>query len=96
MNPRDHYEIETKTVMDLAEYFPGGGTDFQRPLDAALECLQHARFKKGDVIFITDGECQVATAVGRGVPQRKGASGIFAVLNPDRRRFGISRDADGI
>lgn len=60
MNPRDHYEIESKTVMDLAEYFPGGGTDFQRPLDAALECLKHARFKKGDVIFITDGECQVA------------------------------------
>jgi uncharacterized protein with von Willebrand factor type A (vWA) domain len=60
MNPRDRYEIETKTVMDLAEYFPGGGTDFQRPLDAALECLKHVRFKKGDVVFITDGECQVA------------------------------------
>ena len=29
MNPRDRYEVETKTVMDLAEYFPGGGTDFQ-------------------------------------------------------------------
>jgi len=59
MNPRDRYEIETKTVMDLAEYFPGGGTDFQKPLDAALDCLRQARFKKGDIIFITDGECQV-------------------------------------
>jgi uncharacterized protein with von Willebrand factor type A (vWA) domain len=59
MNPRDRYEVETKTVMDLAEYFPGGGTDFQKPLDAALECLREARFKKGDIIFITDGECQV-------------------------------------
>ena len=28
MNPRDRYEVETKTIMDLAEYFPGGGTDF--------------------------------------------------------------------
>ena len=46
--------------MDLAEYFPGGGTDFQKPLDAALECLQKSRYKKGDVIFITDGECQVS------------------------------------
>jgi uncharacterized protein with von Willebrand factor type A (vWA) domain len=45
--------------MDLAEYFPGGGTDFQKPLDAALECLKQSRFKKGDIIFITDGECQV-------------------------------------
>jgi uncharacterized protein with von Willebrand factor type A (vWA) domain len=60
MNPRDRYELEAKRVMDLAEYFPGGGTDFQRPLDAALECLQQARFKKGDIVFITDGECQVS------------------------------------
>jgi len=59
MNPRDRYEVETKTVMDLVEYFPGGGTDFQKPLDAALECLRESRFKKGDIIFITDGECQV-------------------------------------
>ncbi|MSP40317.1 MAG: hypothetical protein EXR70_17655 [Deltaproteobacteria bacterium] len=59
MNPRDRYEVETKTVMDLAEYFPGGGTDFQTPLDAALACLRESRFKKGDIIFITDGECQV-------------------------------------
>jgi uncharacterized protein with von Willebrand factor type A (vWA) domain len=59
MNPRDRYEVETKTVMDLAEYFPGGGTDFQKPLDAALDCLSQSRFKKGDIIFITDGECQV-------------------------------------
>src|SRR5438105_7471161 len=60
LNPREHYEIKTKSVMDLAEYFPGGGTDFQKPLDAALECLKQSRFKKGDIIFITDGECQVS------------------------------------
>jgi uncharacterized protein with von Willebrand factor type A (vWA) domain len=60
LNPREHYEIKTKNVMDLAEYFPGGGTDFQKPLDAALECLQQSRFKKGDIVFITDGECQVS------------------------------------
>lgn len=59
MNPRDRYQVESKTVMDLAEYFPGGGTDFQTPLDAALDCLRESRFKKGDIIFITDGECQV-------------------------------------
>ena len=59
MNPRDRYEVETKTIMDLAEYFPGGGTDFQKPLDAALDCLRQSRFKKGDIVFITDGECQV-------------------------------------
>jgi uncharacterized protein with von Willebrand factor type A (vWA) domain len=60
MNPRAHYQVEMEKVMDLAEYFPGGGTDFQKPLDAALECLKQSKYKKGDVVFITDGECQVA------------------------------------
>ena len=60
LNPREHYEIKLKSVMDLAEYFPGGGTDFQTPLEAALECLQQSRFKRGDIVFITDGECQVS------------------------------------
>lgn len=59
MNPRARYEMEMGKVMDLAEYFPGGGTDFQKPLDAALECLKKSKYKKGDIVFITDGECQV-------------------------------------
>ena len=59
MNPRARYEMELEKVMDLAEYFPGGGTDFQKPLDAALDCLKKSKYKKGDVVFITDGECQV-------------------------------------
>jgi uncharacterized protein with von Willebrand factor type A (vWA) domain len=82
MNPRDHYEIETKTVMDLAEYFPGGGTDFQKPLDAALDCLKQSRFKKGDIVFITDGECQVDPqwAEGfRGEKEKLGFS-LFSIL----------------
>lgn len=82
MNPRDRYEIETKAVMDLAEYFPGGGTDFQKPLDAALECLRQSRFKKGDIVFITDGECQVDAEWAenfRNEKERLGFS-LFSVL----------------
>ena len=82
MNPRDRYEVESKTVMELAEYFPGGGTDFQRPLDAALDCLRQARFKKGDIIFITDGECQVDAAwveSFRNEKERLGFS-LFSIL----------------
>jgi len=59
LNPRERYEIEMDKVMELAEYFPGGGTDFEKPLDAARECVQQSRFKRGDIVFITDGECQV-------------------------------------
>jgi uncharacterized protein with von Willebrand factor type A (vWA) domain len=60
MNPKERYGVEMERVMDLAEYFPGGGTDFEKPLDAALECLKKSHYKKGDIIFITDGECQVS------------------------------------
>ncbi|MBI3250195.1 MAG: VWA domain-containing protein [Deltaproteobacteria bacterium] len=59
LNPRERYEVEMSTVMELAEYFPGGGTDFETPLNAALACLKQSRFKRGDIVFITDGECQV-------------------------------------
>lgn len=60
LSTRNQYGIDTNRVLDLAEYFPGGGTDFEKPLDAALECLQKNRYKKGDIVFITDGECQVS------------------------------------
>jgi uncharacterized protein with von Willebrand factor type A (vWA) domain len=82
MNPRDRYQVESKTVLDLAEYFPGGGTDFQTPLDAALECLREARFKKGDVVFITDGECQVSSEWAEQFRKEKERLGfsLFSVL----------------
>jgi uncharacterized protein with von Willebrand factor type A (vWA) domain len=59
LNQRQRYVAEMQKVFQLAEYFPGGGTDFQKPLSAALECLRHARYKRGDIVFITDGECRV-------------------------------------
>lgn len=82
MNPRERYEVEMGKVMDLAEYFPGGGTDFQRPLDAALECLRQSRYKKGDVIFITDGECQVAEEWAEAFRREKDKLGfsLFSIL----------------
>jgi uncharacterized protein with von Willebrand factor type A (vWA) domain len=82
MNPGDHYAVETKTVMDLAEYFPGGGTDFQQPLDAALDCLRHTRYKKGDVVFITDGECQVSAEWADAFRREKDKLGfsLFSIL----------------
>ena len=82
LNPREHYEIKAKNVLDLAEYFPGGGTDFQTPLDAALECLEQSRFKKGDIVFITDGECQVTPEWAEQFRRQKEILGfsLFSIL----------------
>lgn len=82
MNARGRYEVEMEKVMELAEYFPGGGTDFQRPLDAALECLKKSRYKKGDIVFITDGECQVTPQWAESFRREKDRLGfsLFSVL----------------
>jgi uncharacterized protein with von Willebrand factor type A (vWA) domain len=59
LNGRQRSTPELSQVFALAEYFPGGGTDFQKPLEAALECLRADRGRRGDIVFITDGECRI-------------------------------------
>lgn len=60
LNRWERYAAGLPQVLELAEYFPGGGTDFQKPLGAALDCLKHAKHRRGDIVFITDGECRVS------------------------------------
>ena len=52
--------IQVQDLVAFADYFPRGGTDFQSPLDKALEILQHKKLRRGDIVFITDGESHVA------------------------------------
>lgn len=54
---------EPEKVLDFAEFFLGGGTDFELPIGRAVEVLER-QFNdegamKGDLVMITDGECQV-------------------------------------
>jgi uncharacterized protein with von Willebrand factor type A (vWA) domain len=60
LNPREHHRVQEERAFDLAEHFPGGGTDFEMPLDAAVRTLSEARYRRGDVVLITDGECRVS------------------------------------
>jgi uncharacterized protein with von Willebrand factor type A (vWA) domain len=62
LNPRDHHAVRMDRALDVAEYFPGGGTDFETPLDAAAGGLRTARYRRGDIVLITDGACEVAPA----------------------------------
>lgn len=59
-NPQD---IAVDRVMDYAEFFFGGGTDFMRPLTEALAILneeyEEKGFVEGDIVFVTDGICSV-------------------------------------
>lgn len=53
-------ELDTDKMLNMIEEFAqGGGTDFQRPLNRALDLIESSDYKKADVVFITDGEAQV-------------------------------------
>jgi len=82
LNRERRYQPELGKVMELAEYFPGGGTDFQQPLDAAMDLIEHKRLSRADIVIITDGESQVAPEWLADLRRRKEdlQFSIFAVL----------------
>jgi uncharacterized protein with von Willebrand factor type A (vWA) domain len=71
LNNQRRYEPELSKVIELAEYFPGGGTEFERPIDAAVELLGNKKLRRGDIVIITDGECQVSPEWLAQLNQRK-------------------------
>jgi uncharacterized protein with von Willebrand factor type A (vWA) domain len=82
LNRERRYQPELKKVLEMAEYFPGGGTDFERPLSRALELIEHKKLKRGDIVIITDGESQVTPEFLAHLLARKEELGfsIFSVL----------------
>lgn len=61
---RDTKKITPEKVIDFAEYFFNGGTDFMAPLKHALTILEreHAEFGavQADIVFATDGCAPIA------------------------------------
>lgn len=58
----DSKKVEPKKILDIAETFDDGGTDFKEPLEKAMNLIKDrkiGKFKKADIIFITDGECKI-------------------------------------
>lgn len=95
LNTQRPFAPEPNKLLDVAEYFPGGGTDFEKPLDAALACIQESRFRRADIVFITDGECQVHADWLDRFAVEKEAHGfsVFSILIDVSSRSARSRDA---
>ncbi|MFD6434934.1 VWA domain-containing protein [Streptomyces venezuelae] len=88
-------------VLDFAETFLGGGTSYQRPLSAALEVLAEefddtAR-ARGDIVMLTDDECDVTEEWMRGWNDAKHRLGFrvfgLAVGAPPAAEAGSVLDA---
>ncbi len=60
LNRERRYQPELAKVVEMAEYFPGGGTDFEQPIDAAVTLIKAKKLKRADIVIITDGESQVS------------------------------------
>jgi uncharacterized protein with von Willebrand factor type A (vWA) domain len=54
------YGIEEKTA--AAETFLDGGTDFETPLRTAVDLVETGGFENADIVFITDGYCELPEA----------------------------------
>lgn len=82
LNRERRYQPDLNKVVEMAEYFPGGGTDFEAPIDAAVELLAERKLKRGDIVIITDGESQVSPDWLARLRERKDELdfSIFAVL----------------
>ncbi|WP_029421716.1 VWA domain-containing protein [Alicyclobacillus macrosporangiidus] len=53
-------EATPAELVEMASHFFNGGTDFEQPLREAVQVMDEASFKKGDIVFITDGESRVS------------------------------------
>lgn len=51
--------ITAGDVLDILDTFICGGTDFEKPLSTAMEIIKQAKHKNSDILFITDGQCEI-------------------------------------
>ena len=52
-------EYFVEDMMDAAEHFFGGNTDFETPLNEAIKLIDSG-FENADITIITDGECSIS------------------------------------
>src|SRR5207247_11287812 len=66
LDPRDKGPIRLEKVLDVASYFLGGGTDFQKPLSHVLDTILAGHEASGnDLLFVSDGLCPLPEAFVR-------------------------------
>lgn len=57
LNPNN---ININDIYDIMNNFLKGGTDFEKPLEKAIQYIEADKFKHADILFITDGVCNIS------------------------------------
>ena len=66
---------DTQKVLNCAETFLNGGTNFENPLNDAMLLYESNMLEKPDIVFITDGECVISDEFQKRFAEFKEASG---------------------
>ena len=69
-------EYTVADKMATAEVFLNGGTDFVTPMRSAMSLLETGGFENADVVFITDGECEMSGGYVDELRERQTALGF--------------------
>ena len=69
-------EYTAADKMTAAETFLNGGTNFETPMRKAVSLIEEDSFEKADVVFITDGECELKEAYARELCEKQTALGF--------------------
>ena len=62
--------------MASAEVFLNGGTDFVTPMRSAVSLMEDGGFAKADVVFLTDGECEMSGSYVEELREKQAALGF--------------------
>lgn len=77
LRPEDKGPERLDKVVDVASFFLGGGTDFQKPLAHVLDSIRSADEKTGnEVLFVTDGLCPLPDEFAARFREAKGRHDI--------------------
>ncbi|NKC13447.1 MAG: VWA domain-containing protein [Gammaproteobacteria bacterium] len=93
-------KVRDEALISFAEHFPSGGTDFEAPLQRAVDAVTTGNFRRGDIVFITDGQAAVSeTLIERIRVQRKRHRfriyGVLVDLD-DHRTESLARFSDEV
>ena len=71
-------------VAEAAAFQFGGGTDFETPLTEAMEVLKKSAFQRGDIVFVTDGQCRVSDGFLKDFRSAKAQKefSVFSIVMP--------------
>jgi uncharacterized protein with von Willebrand factor type A (vWA) domain len=75
--------LSASDILEIAEtFFKASGTDFERPLSAAMKTIRDEGLNKADIALVTDGESAVSDKFLQGfLTTKKGLEvNVFAVL----------------